>query len=152
MGDIHNWSSRTGLQNLKTIIDGDTHLRDAMGDLLNLKLVDVESGTCAYEGRPQKEHLNPRDYVHGGWVMSILDAAAVMSVVTVLPEGQLCATSTFEVKFVRPLQHGTMCRAEGEMVSIGKNLAHCKARLIDTDTGKLIAFCTCSTSLYNVED
>jgi len=123
-----------------------------MGELLNLQLVEVSEGKCVYEGTPLDTHLNPRSSVHGGWMMSILDAAAVLSVVTVLPEGKLCATSTFEIKFVRPLVPGSFCRAVGELMSIGKNLAHSKARLVDVKSGKLVAFCSCSVSLFDVDD
>ncbi len=152
MNKVHKWSNFTGRENLQAIIDGISPLRDAMGELLNLDLIEVGEGTCVYEGTPQGKHLNPRGSVHGGWAMSILDAAAVLAVVTALPEGKLCATSTFEIKFVRPLAPGSFCRANGKLVSIGKTLAHSKARLVDVNSGKLIAFCSCSASLYDVED
>jgi len=112
----------------------------------------VGEGICIYEGAPQPEHLNPRGLVHGGWAMSILDAASVLAVVTALPAGKLCATSTFEIKFARPIKAGMHCRAEGELQSLGTNLAHSKARLIEVKTGKLLAFCTCSASLYDIDD
>jgi len=152
MARQQKWSDRTGLDNLKSIMDGRFPKHDAMGKVLNLDLMEVREGVCIYEGTPLPEHLNPRMLVHGGWAMSILDAAAVLSVVTALPKGKLCATSTFEVKFVRPIKAGMHCRAEGELQSLGKNLAHTKAKLIEVKTGKLLAFCTCSASLYDIDD
>ena len=152
MGQPQKWSDRTGLDNLKSIMDGSFPIHDAMGQTLNLDLIEVGDGICVYAGSPEEQHLNPRGLVHGGWAMSILDAAAVLAVVTALPKGKLCATSTFEVKFARPIKAGMKCRAEGELESLGTNLAHAKARLIDIETGKLLAFCTCSASLYDIED
>ncbi len=146
------WSDRTGLDNLKSIMDGSFPVHDAMGQILNLDLIEVGDGICIYEGSPEKQHLNPRGLVHGGWAMSILDAASVLSVVTALPKGKLCATSTFEVKFARPIKAGMKCRAEGELISLGTTLAHAKARLIEVETGKLLAFCTCSASIYDIDD
>jgi len=152
MGQPQKWSDRTGLDNLKSIMDGRFPVSDAMGQILNLNLIEVREGVCIYEGRPSAKHLNPRKLVHGGWAMSILDAAAVLSVVTALPKGKMCATSSIEVKFARPIQAGMKCRAEGEVESLGTNLAHAKARLIDVETGKLLAFCTCSASIYDIDD
>jgi len=152
MTQQQKWSDKTGLDNLKSIMDGSFPKHDAMGQALNLDLVEVREGVCIYEGTPLAEHLNPRQLVHGGWTMGILDAAAVLAVVTALPKGKLCVTSTFEVKFVRPIKAGTHCRAEGELQSLGKTLAHSSARLTEVETGKLLAFCTCSASLYDVDD
>ena len=152
MGRQQKWSDRAGLDNLKSIMDGKFPKHDAMGKMLNLDLVEVREGVCIYEGTPLAVHLNPRMLVHGGWTMSILDAAAVLAVVTALPKGKLCATSTFEVKFVRPIKAGTHCRAEGELQSLGTNLAHAKASLVEVETGNLLAFCTCSASLYDIDD
>ena len=152
MARQQKWSDRTGLDNLKSIMDGRFSRHDAMGKTLNLDLIEAREGVCIYEGTPLPEHLNPRMLVHGGWAMSIMDAAAVLPVVTVLPKGKLCATSTFEVKFVRPIKAGTHCRAEGELQSLGTNLAHAKASLTEVATGKLLAFCTCSASIYDIDD
>ncbi len=149
---MKKWSEHTGLEMLQSIMDGSFPNHDEMGATLNLKLVEVSDGICVYEGTPGTQHLNPRGSVHGGWTMSILDAAAVLSVVTALPKGKLCATSTFEVKFVRPLSPGILCRAEGELQSLGASLAHAKSRLIDVETGKLIAFSSCSASVFDIDD
>ncbi|MCF6221701.1 MAG: PaaI family thioesterase [Robiginitomaculum sp.] len=152
MGQIRKWSDRTGLENLKDFVDGVAPISDAMGETLNLELIEVREGICIYEGKPGEQHRNPRGLIHGGWAMSILDAAAVLAVVTALPKGKLCATSSLEVKFARPIKAGMTCRAEGELQSMGINLAHAKAKLIDIETGKLLAFCTCSASIYDVVD
>lgn len=146
------WCEQTGLENIQTLIDTDSPINDAMGKMLNLELTEFSDGICVYEGKPDTQHLNPRGHIHGGWAMSILDAAAVLSVVTVLPRGKLCATSSLEVKFSRPIKAGMKCRAVGKVKSISSNLAHSKAKLIDVETGKLLAFCTCTASIYDVHD
>jgi len=146
------WSEQTGLENIRTILDTGSPVHDSMGDLLNLKLVDFGDGACVYEGIPDERHINPRGHIHGGWAMSILDAAAVLAVVTALPKGRLCATSSIDVKFSRPIIAGMKCRAEGQLKSMGTNLAHSEAKLTDVETGKLLAFCICSSSMYDAKD
>lgn len=143
------WAGKTGLEKLQNILEGHEAFEDPMGDTLNFALLSIDEGACVFEGKPGKQHQNPGGSVHGGWAMSIMDAAAVLSIVSVLPEGKLCATSTFEIKFARPIKAGMVCRAEGELVSQGTNLSHAKARLIDVETGKLLAFCTCSASVFD---
>ena len=146
------WAEKSGLENLRNILAGREAFEDPMGQTLNIALVAVAKGVVSFEGTPGQHHLNPRGSVHGGWAMSIMDSAAVLAVVSALPKGKLCATSTFEIKFARPIKVGMTCRAEGEVVSQGSNLAHAKAKLIDCDTGKLLAFCTCSASVFDIDE
>ena len=152
MRKLRKWSEASGLENLHGIMDGSFPIHDAMGATLNLQLLEASDGRCVYEGTPLKKHLNPRSSVHGGWAMSILDAAAVLSVVTVLPKGKLCATASMEVKFLRPLAAGQLCRAVGEFLFMEGKLGHARARLVDIKTDKLIASCTCAASIFDIAD
>ena len=152
MRKLRKWSEASGLENLHGIMDGSFPIHDAMGATLNLELLEVSEGWCVYEGTPLEMHLNPRSNVHGGWAMSILDAAAVLSVVTILPKGKLCATASIEVKFIRPLAPGQLCRAVGEFLIIEGKLGHARARLVDAKTDKLIASCNCSASIFDIAD
>ncbi|PHR91235.1 MAG: hypothetical protein COA69_12030 [Robiginitomaculum sp.] len=152
MRTIRKWSENNGLKNLQDMLSGQYPLYDAMAQTLNIELVQAQMGKCTYEGTPLKAHLNPRSVVQGGWAMGILDAASVLSIVSALPQGKICVTATFEAKLMRPLVPNKKCRAEGEMVYLGTNLGHAQAKLIDIETGKIIASCTCSASVFDVTD
>lgn len=149
MSIIRKWSENNGLKNLQDMMSGQYPLYDAMGQTLNIELIHAQMGKCTYEGTPLEAHLNPRMVIQGGWMMGILDAASVLAIVSALPQGKICATATFEAKLIRPLVPHKKCRAEGEMISLGANLGHAQAKLIDIETGKVIATCTCSASVFD---
>ena len=142
----------TGLEIAQGILDGSVSLPNTMPETLNFKLSMVRDGSCAFEGIPQEIHKNISQTVHGGWGMAILDSAAVLPIVTKLPKGMLTATSTFEAKFIRPLEVGVLYRAVGTVISVGKTLGHSQAELINTQNDKIMMSCTCTTSLLDHSD
>ncbi len=150
MNSLGDWLKKPGLENLQKLISGEMVLPDPMLENLGYALTDVRVNFCAFEGQPGPEHLNLTGFVHGGWAMSILDSAAVLAVVTAMPKGKLCATSSLEVKFVRPVRSRMNCRAEGHLITMGRNLAHSRAELTEKASGKLLAFCSCSVSVFGV--
>ncbi|HHI89263.1 MAG TPA: PaaI family thioesterase [Hellea balneolensis] len=149
MNSLGAWLTRPGIENLRQLISGELVMPDPMLDCLGYALTDVDENFCVFEGRPGPEHLNITGNVHGGWAMSILDSAAVLCVVTALPKGKLCATNSLEVKFLRPLKSGQACIARGDLITIGQTLAHSRATLKDKTSGKLLAFCSCSVSVFD---
>ena len=59
---------------------------------------------------------------------------------TTLPAGVGYTTQTLEVKFVRPITRDTgRVRCEAEVLHRGRRQATAEARLIDCETGKLLA-------------
>lgn len=146
MGQVRNWNEISGLEMVKGILDGSLKSSDPMADTLNFKMVEADFGFCAFEGTPKQAFQNIGIHTHGGWLMSILDSAAVMALVTTLPAGTVGATSTFEMKFIRPVSAGMKCRAEGKLISNGKTLGHSEGRLYNLENNKLLASCTCSCS------
>lgn len=152
MSQDFNILKLSGLEIAKGMLDGSVPLPDTMPVTMNYKFVDVRGGGCTFEGRPQASHKNISQHIHGGWGMTILDSAAVLSVVTKLPRGILTATSTFEAKFMRPLKEDVLYRAAGEVIAVGKTLAHSRAQLIDVQSEKIMMSCTCTTSLLDYSD
>ncbi len=139
------------LTSLKNMLAGQSDWPDPMRENLGFRLVEVDKGTCVYAGTPKDEHRNLAGTIHGGWVMSILDSAATISVASALPAGKTCATASIEVKFIRPVRVGQTVHAIGEMLSLGENLGHGQARLIDKVTGKLLAQCTVTVAVLPLD-
>ena len=151
MGQVRNWNELSGLEMVQGVLDGSLKSVDPITETMNFKMVEVSEGFCAFEGQPLQGHQNLGIHTHGGWLMSILDSAAVMALITTLPPGVVCATSTFEMKFIRPVTAGMKCRAEGRLISNGKTLGHAEGRLINLENGKLLGSCTCSCSYIDTK-
>jgi uncharacterized protein (TIGR00369 family) len=111
--------------------------------LLNMSVAEIEAGRTVFEGEPGEEHYNPIGVVHGGYAATILDSALGSAVHTTLPAGVAYTTLGLEVKFVRPITRETRrVRAEAEVVHRGRRQATAQARLVDAESGKLLAHAT----------
>ena len=111
--------------------------------LMRMHPVEVEPGRAVFEGEPGEEHYNPIGVVHGGYAATLLDSVLGCAVHTTLPAGSAYTTLTLEMKLVRPLTRETgRVRAEGEVLYRGRRQATAQARLLDPESGKLLAHAT----------
>jgi uncharacterized protein (TIGR00369 family) len=108
--------------------------------LLRMGPTRIEEGSVSFEGAPGEEHYNPIGVVHGGYAATLLDSALGCAVHTTLPAGVGYTSLTLEVKYVRPITRETgKVRAEAEVVHRGRRQATAEARLLEAETGKLLA-------------
>lgn len=111
--------------------------------LMRMHPVEVEPGRAVFEGEPGEEHYNPIGVVHGGYAATLLDSVLGCAVHTTLEAGTAYTTLTLEMKLVRPITRETgKVRAEGEVLHRGRRQATAQARLLDAETGKLLAHAT----------
>lgn len=88
--------------------------------------VDPEAareGHCTVRGTVAPHHLNINGVVHGGVYATALDTAMGGAVVTTLHDGEVTATTSLYVEFLRPAQQGAVLTAEGRVVRRGRHLA-----------------------------
>jgi uncharacterized protein (TIGR00369 family) len=108
--------------------------------LLRMGPTRIEEGSVSFEGTPAEEHYNPIGVVHGGYAATLLDSAIGCAVHTTLPAGVAYTSLTLEVKYVRAITRDTgRVRADAEVLHRGRRQATAEARLVDVDTGKLLA-------------
>jgi uncharacterized protein (TIGR00369 family) len=108
--------------------------------LLRMGPTSVEEGSVSFVGSPGVEHYNPIGVVHGGYAATLLDSAIGCAVHTTLPAGVGYTSLTLEVKYVRPITRDTgRVRADAEVIHRGRRQATAAGRLLDSETGKLLA-------------
>lgn len=128
----------SGLEFLEAMIAGRLPA-PPIAEPLDFRLVEVEPGRAVFEGRPGPHLLNPLGSVHGGWALTLIDSAAGCAVHSLLDPGIGYTTVETKVNFTRPIQpDGGIVRAEGKMVSRGRQIATAEARITDSG-GKLLA-------------
>jgi len=88
-------------------------------------------GVCVVVGRVEARHLNINGVVHGGVYATILDTAMGGAVVSILESGEVTATTSLYIEFLRPAQEGAQLRAEGRLVRRGRHLAFVEGKLTD---------------------
>src|SRR5579859_7141879 len=89
------------------------------------------NGVSTVRGTVRRRHLNINGVVHGGVYATILDTAMGGAVVSVLDPGEVTATTSLYVEFLRPAQEGHTLRAVGRLVRRGHHLAFVEGRLTD---------------------
>jgi uncharacterized protein (TIGR00369 family) len=137
----------TGLARLRAILCGDEP-PPPISTTLDFRLVEVEAGRVAFEGRPAAAHYNPQGTVHGGYAATLLDSAMGCAVHSVLEAAVGYTTLEIKVNYVRPMTAETgLVRAEGMLLHRGRRIATSEGRLVD-QAGKLLAHGSCTCLLF----
>jgi uncharacterized protein (TIGR00369 family) len=110
--------------------------------LLGFEIPEAWEGGARFEMPGGEEHYNPLGVIHGGVTATLLDSAMGCAVQTTLPAGVGYTTLEIKVNYVRAATAGMRLVAEGEVVHRGRTVATAEGRLIDGDTGKLLAHAT----------
>jgi uncharacterized protein (TIGR00369 family) len=103
----------------------------------SVDLAHTGPGYCTVTGKVESRHLNINGVVHGGVYATILDTAMGGSVVTLLREGEVTATTSLYVEFLRPAGRGEQLSARGEVVRRGRHLAFVEGNLYDGEHRRL---------------
>jgi acyl-CoA thioesterase len=92
----------------------------------------MADGTCEMQLVVDERHLSTAERVHGGVFFTMLDTAMGRAVISVLPEGQGCATVEAKINYFRPVQRGRLL-ARATVVSKTRRTAYAEASLLDED-------------------
>ncbi|MGC1584423.1 MAG: PaaI family thioesterase [Rhodomicrobium sp.] len=131
-------ATMTGKQLLQAIIDGRIP-QPPISKPMSFRLVEVGDGFAAFEGEPTPGLLNPMGSIHGGWALTLIDSAAGCACHSLLPAGTSYATIETKANFSRPIKPDTgRVRAEGRVISQGRQIMSSEARLIAPD-GRVLA-------------
>ena len=139
--------SEAGLEYLRRIISGE-YPNVPIGDTLNFRITEVESGRIVLVGTPDMRSYNLLGTVHGGWAASILDTAMALSALSSLDEHNRHTTLDIRINYLRPITLDTgEVRAEGKLIQGGRRVAYCEGRLTDA-VGKLLCHGTSSCLIF----
>jgi uncharacterized protein (TIGR00369 family) len=120
-----------------------------IGELLQMRVVDVEPGRITFRCRPDASMYNALGMVHGGAVCTLLDTVAGSALHTTLPEG--VGYTSIEIK-VNYLKSVTLASGEltavGTVVKAGSRVGFTDGAVIDA-SGALVA--TATSTLLIVE-
>lgn len=124
-------ASLTGLEFLRALIAGEVP-PPTMAGTLGFTLKDVSEGFAVFEGLPSERVLNPAGFVHGGWLLTIIDSACGCAAHTTLAPGDGYTTVETKTNFVRPVTASSgLIRAEGRVVALGNTIITAEARAYD---------------------
>lgn len=128
----------SGKELLQAMIDGRVP-GPAIAKTLSFRLVEVGDGFAVFEGEPGPHVLNPTGTVHGGWALTLIDSATGCAAHSLLPAGSRYATIETKGNLSRPITLETgVVRAEGRVVSQGRQIISTEAKLLSCD-GRILA-------------
>ncbi len=104
---------------------------------LGMDVEDLEPGQAVARLDVTESLLNPNGVVHGGVLFTMVDTAMGRATMSVLEEGQLCASIEVQMRFLRPVAGGRL-EAETGVIRRGRKIVHLESRIRDGD-GALIA-------------
>ncbi len=139
------------------LMDGLTFLRAIRGGgappapiatLMNFAIAEIDEGRVVFAATPDARVYNPLGTVHGGYVCTLLDSCMGCAVHSTLKAGLGYTSVELKVNFVRPLSEATgEVRAEGRVLSAGRQIATAEGRLVDA-RGRLLAHGTTTCLIF----
>jgi uncharacterized protein (TIGR00369 family) len=113
--------------------------RTAMGELLNLQLLEANPGRVVFVTQATPAVYNTTGIVHGGFTATLLDSALGCAINTLAPAGKVFTTLELEIKYIRPITAETgPLRCEATALHVGNRVGSAEGRVIDAQ-GKLYA-------------
>jgi len=108
-------------------------------ETLGMRLKEVERGRVVMLGTPSLRVYGPINNVHVGFTSSVLQAALVSAVQSVLEVGEMAIPVDYKVNLVRPLVETTgPVEAIATVLYRGRTVSTAEGKLVD-GTGKLYA-------------
>lgn len=110
--------------------------------------IEHRDGAAAAVVDLDERHLNPNGVVHGAVSFALMDTAMGGAVMSVVAEGQYCATIEMQTRFHKPVHAGRLT-ATASVLNAGRKVVHLEARTTD-DSGRLIASATASFAVLTI--
>jgi uncharacterized protein (TIGR00369 family) len=127
-------------------------LSPPMYETLGLRLKEVERGRVIVQGTPSLRFYGPVNNVHVGFTSSVLQAALISAVQSVLEAGELGVPVEYKVNLVRPVVETTgPVDAIAMVLYRGRSVATAEGKLVDA-AGKLYAHASVTCTIMTPEE
>jgi uncharacterized protein (TIGR00369 family) len=118
---------------------------------LGLHLTIHNPGEITYTLTVERQHLSSVDACHGGAIAAMMDATLGLTALSwAIHQGKLCSTVEFKTNFLAPAKPGDHLEGNGEIDFIGSKLVVTSAKILDRDTGQLVAKGIGTFALYPI--
>ncbi len=103
-------------------------------------VIERGEGTATASLTLDERHHNPNAVAHGAVAFTLMDTAMGAAVMSVVEEGNLCATIEIHTRFHRGVSEGRL-EAPATVLTAGRRVVHLEARTVD-ERGRLVASST----------
>lgn len=138
-----------GLTFMQSIVDGAIPV-PPIANLMNMRFLDVETGSVTFALDPDESQYNPIGGLHGGVMCTLLDSVVGCAVHTTLPAGWGYTSVEIKVNFLRGVtQHSGALTATGTVKKGGRRIAFAEGEVTDS-SGQIIATATSTLLLFEI--
>jgi uncharacterized protein (TIGR00369 family) len=131
----------SGMEYFRKMASGEIS-RTPMGELLGLRLVEVDEGRVVFAAQATPAHHNTTGYAHGGFTATLLDSALGCAINTLARDGKVYTTLELKINYIRPITDDVgPLRCEARAVHVGKRVGIAEGRVVDAQ-GKVYALGT----------
>ena len=128
----------SGLEYFRDMANGRAP-RTAMGELLNLQLLEVDPGRVVFGTTATPAVYNTVGIVHGGFTATLLDSALGCAINTLAAPPKVFTTVELKINYIRPITAETgPLRCEAHVLHVGSRVGMAEGRVVDA-AGKLYA-------------
>jgi len=124
------------LQHMTNLESGDFPLKQHLG----MEIRTLGPGHAEATIEINERHLNPNGVAHGAVLFAMIDTSMGGAVMSLTPEGKICATTDIHMRFVRPVVSGHLV-ADTVVVKPGRLMMHIESKVSD-DQGRIVATAT----------
>jgi acyl-CoA thioesterase len=107
---------------------------------LGMSIESSASGQARASVALTEDLHNPNGVVHGAVLFAMADTSMGAATMSILGEGQACASIEVHIRFLRPVASGTLT-AETQVVRAGRRIVQLSSSISD-DVGELVATAT----------
>jgi uncharacterized protein (TIGR00369 family) len=128
-----------GIERLESMMAG-TYKRSRASERLQLHFIDgYEPGRIWYERAVDPNFINAQGVLHGGYICSLVDEAAINAAHSLVPDEFTVSTGSLSVNFFRPAsEKDGALRMEAQVINTSRRSYHVECRLTRVSDGKLI--------------
>ncbi len=108
-------------------------------NLLGVDLLELEPGRSVMCMTPGPEHRNTQGTVHGAVLTALVDASGMFSIMSLADEDTGMTTVSLVVNFLSPAKAKGAVRVESVVVKSGRSLGVVDSRVVDVESGRLVA-------------
>jgi acyl-CoA thioesterase len=121
-----------------------------LAEQLHITNDGAQDGRAAYKLDVTPDLLNPHGVLHGGAVYVMVDYSMGGATMSVLPPGDICATTEIKISYLASVRGGTL-RADTEIIKRGRRVVFLESRETD-EGGKLVATASGSFAVIPATD
>jgi uncharacterized protein (TIGR00369 family) len=147
---LDDLAAMSGKEIMQAMIEGKLP-PPTISQTLSFRLVEVGDGFAAFEGETGPHLLNPLGFVHGGWILALVDSATGCAAHTLLPAGSAITTIETKANFTRPITKDTgRVRVDAHVVNRGRQIISAEARAVDANN-RLLAHGTSTVMVVSTK-